>query len=307
MRSVPVMALSDVFAAAGCDGFLHVRDIDGDGEVSLEPDALVVAASVFKVAVALEFFRQAAAGELDPRERVRVDPRDSLGAPAGLSVFADEVEVSLRDLAASMLIVSDALATDVLIDRVGVDRVNELTRSLGLQNTEIVDGVRPMFDSLARDVGFRSGREFLSHTWEDPDEVVRVLEQMPRAAACDPTRATRTTPREMTHLLYAIWRDEAALPEACAAVRSLMAKQLQRERIARAFADPDVRFSGKTGSFGGAFRNEAGVAEFPDGGRYAIAVFTKAHELYARQREIDDAIGAAAGIAVGALRASSAL
>ena len=297
------MALADVFSAAGCDGFLHACDVDRpEREVSLAADTVVVAASVFKVAVALEFFRQAAAGELDPRERVRVDPQDSLSAPAGLSLFADEVEVSLRDLAVSMITVSDALATDVLIERVGIDRVNELTRSLGLENTEVVGDVKSMFDSLARDLGFGSGREFLSHTWDDPTEVARVLEQMPRAAACDPARTTRTTAREMTQLLRAIWRDEAAPAEACAAVRSLMAKQLQRERIARPFTDPDVRFSGKTGSFGGAFRNEVGVVEYPDGGRYALAIFTKAHALYTRQREIDDAIGFAAAMAVEALR-----
>lgn len=298
--------LAAVFAAADCDGFLHACDVDGRGlEVALDADALVVAASVFKVPVALEFFRQVSVGELDPLERVRVDPQSSLGAPAGLSVFADEVEVSLRDLAASMITVSDALATDVLMQRVGIDRVNELTRSLGLTETVVVGDVKSMFDSLARELGFPSGREFLTHAWNDPEEVARVVEQMPLTNVCDPVRATRTTPREMTKLLGAIWRDEAAPPDACAAVRSLMAKQLQRERIARAFSDAEVRFSGKTGSFGGAFRNEIGVAEFPDGGRYALAIFTKAHALYTRRRDIDDAIGFAAEVAVDTLRAKA--
>jgi beta-lactamase class A len=47
------------------------------------------------------------------------------------------------------------------------------------------------------------------------------------------------------------------------------------------------------------------VLELPDGGRYAVAVFTRAHALYTRGREIDDAIGIAAGLAVGSLRADS--
>jgi beta-lactamase class A len=83
-----------------------------------------------------------------------------------------------------------------------------------------------------------------------------------------------------------------------------MGRQLQRERIARGFRDPSVRFAGKTGSFGGAFRNEVGVAEFPDGCRYAIAVFTEGRALYSRQRDIDDAIGDAARVAVDALRSA---
>jgi beta-lactamase class A len=294
--------LRELFEAAGCDGFLHVRDVDGDEELGLDADELVVSASVFKVAVALEFFRQAEAGELDPTERVRVDPRTSLGAPAGLSLFSDEVEVSLRDLAVSMITVSDALATDVLVARVGIPRVNELTQSLGLPKTAIVGDVKAMFDVLMRDAGFASLQEFSAYSWDDPEETRRVLERMRSSRACDPTQATRTTPREMTTLLVAIWRDEAAPPEACASVRALMAKQLQRERIARGFPEAEVQFSGKTGSFGGAFRNEVGVVELEDGRRYAVAAFTRAHALYERQREIDDAIGTAARLAVDALR-----
>ena len=63
-----------LFARAGCQGWLCAADIDGDGEVSAGGDELAVAASVFKVAVALEVFKQAAAGRLDPGERVRVSP-----------------------------------------------------------------------------------------------------------------------------------------------------------------------------------------------------------------------------------------
>lgn len=58
--------LGELFARAGCQGWLCVADVDGDGEVSTRGDELVVTASVFKVAVALEVFTQAAAGRLDP-------------------------------------------------------------------------------------------------------------------------------------------------------------------------------------------------------------------------------------------------
>jgi len=299
-----VAALESEFAAAGCDGFMHACDIDGGAEVGLEPDALVVSASVFKVAVALEFFRQAAAGELDATERLQLDPSTSLGTPAGLSLFSDPVEVSLRDLAVSMITISDALATDALLERVGIERVNELMRALGFTHTVVVDDIGSMFASLARDVGFDSWRELVAHPWADADAatMATALDRIRAARTCDPARANRTTPRETTGLLHAIWLDRAASPEACGSVRSLLGKHLQRERIARGFRDPDVRFSGKTGTFGGAFRNDAAVLEFPDGGRYAVAVFTRAHDLYRRQYDIDDAIARAAGLAVAELR-----
>ena len=80
-------ALTELFARAGCRGWLCVREIDGDGEVACGADELVVTASVFKVAVALEVFRQASAGRLDLRERLLVGPqRPHAGAdrPVGL-------------------------------------------------------------------------------------------------------------------------------------------------------------------------------------------------------------------------------
>ncbi len=79
----------DLFALAGCRGWLCVVEVDGDGEVSLGGDQMVVAASVFKVAVALEVFTQANDGRLDPRERVRIRQQgarpDRRGSPSLLT------------------------------------------------------------------------------------------------------------------------------------------------------------------------------------------------------------------------------
>ncbi|MEV1170769.1 serine hydrolase, partial [Nonomuraea sp. NPDC049784] len=60
--------LREVFAEAGVRGFLHAREVDGDAEIGLDPDEPVVLASVFKIAIALEYARQAAAGEIGRTE-----------------------------------------------------------------------------------------------------------------------------------------------------------------------------------------------------------------------------------------------
>lgn len=293
--------LRALFAAAGSDGFVHVRDLDGGPEGELDADEPVVAASCFKVAVALELFRAAAAGELDPHERVRLEPGATAG-PSGFALFADPAEASLRDLATSMLTLSDNAAADVLLRRLGVERVNALTRSLGLERTTIAGDTRFMCDRLATDAGFGRWEELAAHEPADETERAELIGRIRRSREADPALATRTTPREATALLAAIWRDEAAPAAACAEVRTRMAQQLTRHRIARGLP-ADARFAGKTGSFAGAFRNEIGVAELPGGRRVAIAVFTRAHEPYARGREIDDAIGEAARAALALLPA----
>jgi beta-lactamase class A len=50
-------------------------------------------------------------------------------------------------------------------------------------------------------------------------------------------------------------------------------------------------------------RNEIGVVEYPDGGRYAVAVFTRLFGTAQNQPHVDAAIGSVARIAVDHLRA----
>jgi beta-lactamase class A len=49
-------------------------------------------------------------------------------------------------------------------------------------------------------------------------------------------------------------------------------------------------------------RNEAGVIEYPDGGRYAAAVFTRATKAWVGENEINATIGRTAAEAVRRIR-----
>jgi beta-lactamase class A len=62
-----------------------------------------------------------------------------------------------------------------------------------------------------------------------------------------------------------------------------------------------VKVSGKTGTLWGV-RNESGVVEYPDGKRYAVAVFVRSDVIRSRLPAADAAIGRAARVAVDHLR-----
>lgn len=295
--------LGRVLDAAGADAWVHAREIDGDREVGLGEDELVVQASIFKIGIALELFRQAETGRIDVAERVCLRPGESAPGPTGLSNARDEVEISLRDCAYLMLTISDNAATDAVLERVGIDHVSGTLRDLGLQKTTILGGCRAILDSVAADLGYKTWRSAeQAYAEMTPAELAEAARHRPPLRATDPDTSTRTTPRETTALLGAIWRDEAGPTQACVEVRQLMAQQLTRHRIASAFPS-DVLVSAKSGSLFGEIRNEAGVAEYPDGGRYAVAVFTRSRSTDPRQPAIDAAIGEAAHLAVDLLRA----
>jgi len=278
------------FQRAGVTGHLHAVDLDTGREIGLRAGEAVVIASVFKLPLLVAFYRRAAAGLLDPAEPVvvRADPRS--GGSTGVSVFQDEARVSLRDLAALMITISDNTAADALFARVGTAEVNAAMADLGLRDTHIVGDCADLAQSMLAD----SGASDLDSLWAllaEPGMAARLR-------ALDPARTSRSTPRDLTRLLSAVWRDEVpAGPE----IRRLLGLQVWPHRLASGFPFDDVRVSGKTGTML-TIRNEVGLVEYPDGGRYAVAVCTRSATVAAVQPAADAVIGTAARLAVDALR-----
>jgi beta-lactamase class A len=285
-----------VFAAAGARGFIHAREVGVTAarEVGVNADQPVVLASVFKIAVAVAFWAEVSAGRIDERERATVDARFRVGG-IGTAGCADDVSMSWRDLAHFMLTMSDNAATDVIYRRIGKSAVDQVLVDLGLRNTRIIGCCEDLFGTVAGELGVElADGDIDSQLEAATDQQVWALDLL------DPARTTASTAREITALLDAIWTDRAAAPGACAHVRSIMQQQIWPHRL-RAGFDSDVEVAAKTGTLP-AVRNEAGVVSYPDGRRYAVAVFTRAQSLAEHQPRVDSAIGQAARLAVDHLR-----
>ena len=287
-------AITAEFAERGIIGRLHAREIgDASGEVCVGADEPVVLASVFKVLLAMEYARQVVAGQLDPGERVRVTASDRLGG-RGTAGCSDDVDMSWRDLMLFAMSISDNTAADLVLRRIGLDTVQLLAGELGLAATHITGGPRQSIESMFADLDARDFADFAVKLPRlGPDQLARL-------AVLDPARSNAGTARDMTRLLDLVWTDRAGPAEACAMVRRLMGEQASAARLAGGFED-DVTVSAKSGTVFGV-RNEIGVATYPDGRRFALAVFT--HGGWGMRRsDVDTAIGQAARIAVDALRA----
>jgi beta-lactamase class A len=292
------------FATLGCELALHAIDLASGADLAVHADTPMVAASIFKPLVALEFYIQAETGDLDPARIVEIGPETATPGPAGLSNFQDAARLSLRDLAYMMLTISDNAATDILIDAVGLSRVNALARRCGCADTHVTSDLRTLLDSVAADFGLVNYEELLQAQNGELGEPAKASStdraRLRAIAALDPSRATRTTARDMTRFLAAVWSDTAGPGDACRAVRETMGQQLTRR------LEPAVPEGGglaaKSGGLFGVVRNEIGVVAYPDGAHYAVAILTRAREPFVGTAAINAAIGQAARRSIETLR-----
>ena len=278
-----VTRINAAFADAGVTGQLHALDIDSGAAVSVAATHLMPTSSLHKVCLLATLYREAAAGRLDRTRQIEIPAAERTPGLSGLAVMRDAVRMSLRDLATLVVAVSDNAAADVLWREIGFDAVNRTMAELGLTDTVAVHDMAAIRDALRAHPNLT-----------DPAAVAAV-------SILNPLRTNRSTARQMAELFAAVWRDEVCTGDLAEELRSLLGLQAWTHRMASGFPFDDVRVSGKTATLP-TLRHEAGVIEYPDGGRYAVAVFTRAASTASILPAADAVIGTAARIAVDAMR-----
>jgi beta-lactamase class A len=282
------------FGDAGVEGRLHAVGLHRARvrEVAVAADTPVVMASVYKLPLLVAFARLVDDGGLDPTEQVEVPAARRTPGPTSLSALRDAVTMSWRDLMALTITHSDNTAADVVLARVGLDRINTMLDGFGLHATRVLGGTDDVQHVLRAQTGARDVADAFVALARD-DGIGDV-------AAYDPALTSATTARDMTRLLALIWDDTAATPDGCRFARDLLGAQIWTHRLRSGFPR-GARVAGKTGTIG-AVRNEVGVVTFDGEHPVAVAVFTRAARADPILPRAEAVIGEAARIAVTELR-----
>ena len=154
------------------DGVIGVAVLDlTDGHrYFLHANDVFAQASSIKICVLVELYRQTQQGKLKLTDLYTVNGADLVPDSDIMGGLTPGVtRITLRDLATMMVAVSDNSATNVLIDRVGMENVNAFLDSLGLHQTRLR---RKMMDLKAA----TEGRENVS----TPAEMMTLLEALYR-------------------------------------------------------------------------------------------------------------------------------
>jgi beta-lactamase class A len=135
------------------DGVLAVavKDLTSDEEFLLNGDEIMPQASSIKIAVLANLYLQSEAGKLKLTDSYTVRQQDLVaGSDVLLGLTPGFSRLNLRDLATIMVAVSDNSATNVLIDRLGMENINAMLEQLGLHSTRLR---RKMMDLNAANQG----------------------------------------------------------------------------------------------------------------------------------------------------------
>ena len=154
------------------DGVLAVAilDLTTGQKYYLHADEVLPTASSIKIAILAELYHQAQQGKIKLGDLYTLQSADLVaGSGIANALTPGVTRLTIRDVAALMISVSDNSATNIIIDRIGMENVNALLDSLGLTHTRLR---RKMMDVKAA----AEGRENIA----TPREMVMLLEALYR-------------------------------------------------------------------------------------------------------------------------------
>ncbi|HKO29063.1 MAG TPA: serine hydrolase [Solirubrobacteraceae bacterium] len=247
------------------------QSLTSHDSVAVRADQPMNTVSVIKIPVMILAYRDADAGRLDLDQRYTIRPEDLRRGTGLLQTFTVGLQPTVRDLITQMIITSDNTATDIMIAKVGRERVNRMLDSLGYCQTRLRETIGDLFRAtwIRTDPKYASltDREVYDKGFPDaPDSMYLAFN------ADSAQWFGRTTAREMSHLLAQLQRGELASPQSTRAMLRTLREQLYASRLPQR-----IRFRAaighKTGDWPPIIGNDVGIIYAPSG-PIVISVFT---------------------------------
>jgi len=236
---------------SGAEVSLALKDLESGEELLIRADEMMHAASLMKVPVMIEVFRQSERGRFSLEDKIPVtDQFKSIvdGSLYSLSVTDDSDEeiyrligekMSVRELVEHMITVSSNLATNILIELVEAKNVMETMNELGIDNMKVLRGVE---DTKAYEKGLNNRTDALS----------------------------------MMQVMLSIAEGKAASTEACREMIEILEQQKFRAKIPAGLPE-GIEVANKTGSITQIDHDAAII--FPEGQRpYILVILTRGLE-----------------------------
>lgn len=243
--------IEQIVAGSGARIGVTIHHIESGALVLLDADTPVPLASVVKIPVLVEAFHQMAEGRFTLDERWALRDRHKALGSGVLRYLAEGALLTAADLLILMTIISDNTATDLIIERLGVDAINTFMHELGLTDTHVVRTLNEVFEDMLPSADPNQDPYELAR-WEAEHGVRR--DGFSYSLGSD---NNVSTPRDMARLMEMIFKAELLDRASCDHMLDILLKQQLNDRLPR-FLPSGTRVAHKTGTFSGV-RNDCGI------------------------------------------------
>lgn len=118
---------------------LYVSD-ENNNELKINENEIVETASCIKLFVLIEYYRQIMNGEKSRKDKLVYNIKnDYVENGSGIIQYLEDgVTLSSKNMAILMIIISDNIATNKMIEYLGFDQINKTIKKLGFEKTELL-------------------------------------------------------------------------------------------------------------------------------------------------------------------------
>ena len=219
--------------------YLETREVYENNSRGLFPTA-----SVCKIPVMVELFRQVTSGQISLNDRYHIDDSISTHGTGILKLMNEPVEMTAMDYCRLMITVSDNMATDVLINVLGLESINSTMGIMGLPNTRVNMTMGRWHYAMAG----------LQNKPITPENDARLLEasgsrslDYDAISFKDSLANNVTTPREIATLLKRMFNQELISCKASMQMISFLMGCEDRRMLPR-YVPPEISVAHKIGS-----------------------------------------------------------
>ena len=218
---------------------LYATDLRSGKTVALNADTPMPTASVIKLTILFDALKQIQAGKASLTDRLVLTKANQVGGSGVLGLFDTPLTVTLKDALTMMVVVSDNTATNMVIDRLGLQNVDAEIRAIGLKDTYLYKKV--------------------------------FMPPPPSAPADQPQFGLgKTTAREMAAVMQHFATCDAFPKSLCDTALAMLKNQTDRDAIPRYLGD--LVIANKTGAVNES-RNDVAIV-YAKNGPIVISAFT---------------------------------
>ena len=199
---------------------INFYDLNKNNVFSINGDKKVLSASMIKLLILVELMKKISENKFSLSDTIMIADSMKTGGDGVLKELNSEHHFTLKELATLMIVVSDNQATNILIDFLGMENINQLGKELRLKKTFLG---RKMMDIEARKKGYDN------YTCAD----------------------------DISSLLKLIYQEKLINEEASQLMLDILLRQQQGERLQR-YLPSDIKIAHKCGDLDN-LENDGGI------------------------------------------------